>query len=95
VDYINIIPKVFDIILLDWCLKRFEEVFSIMATLKEEFEGFDFITPAKNIIAGNTESLVIYDDGSGLTGDFSEVDSYFNDEMIKCDRELNDLLEMI
>jgi hypothetical protein len=62
---------------------------------KQEFEGFNFITPAKNIIAGNTEELVIYDDGSGLTGDFSEVDNYFNDEMIESDRKLNNLLSTL
>lgn len=62
---------------------------------QQEFEGFEFITPAESIIAGNIEDLVIYDDGSGLTGDFSEVDNYFNDEMIKCDRELNILLKSL
>jgi hypothetical protein len=60
-----------------------------------KFEGFIFVTPAKNIIAGDTKDLVIYDDGSGLTGDFSEVDNYFNDEMIASDKELNILLNSL
>ena len=60
-----------------------------------EFEGFEFTTPAKNIIAGDSTKLQVLDDGSGLTGDFSEVDRYFNDDMIKADKEINDILKSI
>ena len=65
-----------------------------MATTKQqaEFKGFDFITSSDNIIAGDAGKLEIYDDGSGLTGDFSEVDDYFNDDMINSDREINSIL---
>jgi hypothetical protein len=41
-----------------------------------EFKGFEFTTPAKNIIAGDSTKLRVLDDGSELTGDFSEVDKY-------------------
>ena len=60
-----------------------------------EFEGFEFTTPAVNIIAGDSTKLRVLDDGSGLTGDFSEVDNYFNDDMIKADKEINDILKSI
>ena len=61
----------------------------------EEFNGFDFSTSGKDIIAGEPSKLTIYDDGSGLTGDFSEEDSYFNDDMIKAEQELNSILEEV
>jgi len=57
-----------------------------------EFKGFDFITNPKSIIVANSPKTTIYDDGSGLTGDFSEVDNYFNDEMIASDEEINIIL---
>jgi len=66
------------------------------AQMKKEigFEGFNFITNPKNIIVVNSPKTIIYDDGSGLTGDFSEVDNYFNDEMISSDEEINAILSM-
>lgn len=60
---------------------------------KDEFNGFNFTTDAKKIIVKNSKDTIIYDDGSGLTGDFSETDNYFNDEMIKSDEIINDILK--
>jgi len=61
----------------------------------DEFEGFDFTTPSENIISGKSDKILVYDDGTGLTGDFSEVDTYFNDEMIKSDKEIDNILRSI
>ena len=60
-----------------------------------EFEGFEFTTPAVNIIAGDSTKLQVLDDGSGSTGDISKVDKYFNNDMIKADKEINDILKSI
>ena len=60
-----------------------------------EFEGFEFTTPAKNIIAGDFTKLQVLDDGPGSTGDISKVDKYFNNDMIKADKEINDILKSI
>ncbi|MEA1956294.1 MAG: hypothetical protein U9N02_07365 [Campylobacterota bacterium] len=64
-------------------------------TNNNDFEGFNFITNGKDIIAGEPENLVTYDDGSGLTGDFSEEDTYFNDDMIVAEKELDLILEEV
>ena len=60
---------------------------------EQEFKGFDFTTLGKDIIVDDIEKVTIYNDGSGLTGDFSEEDNYYNDNMIKLDKDLNKLLE--
>ncbi len=60
---------------------------------EQEFNGFDFTTLGKDIIIDDIEKVTIYNDGSGLTGDFSEEDNYYNDNMIKLDKDLNKLLE--
>jgi len=60
-----------------------------------DFEGFEFETNGKNIIAGEANKVSVYDDGSGLTGDFSEEDGYFNDDMIKAESELDSILKEI
>jgi hypothetical protein len=59
--------------------------------MEEDFDGFDFVTDPKSIVVVNTNS-VVYDDGSGLTGDFSEIDNYFNDEMVASDNIINEIL---
>jgi hypothetical protein len=62
---------------------------------EEKFLGFDFEIKGKEIIAEEPEKLIIYNDGSGLTGDFSEEDNYFNDDMKRADRELDNILRGI
>jgi len=62
---------------------------------KKEFLGFDFDVNGIDIISNKSEILSIYNDGSGLTGDFSEEDTYFDDDMKKADEELNNLLKDI
>jgi len=64
-----------------------------MMQKEQEFNGFDFITSGKDIIAGDIEKITVYNDGSGLTCNFSEEDNYYNDDMVKLNKELNQLLE--
>ena len=61
-------------------------------TTTEEFKGFELTIKTSDIIIGKAEELEIYDDGSGLTGDVSSTDHYFNDDMLEADRALDKLL---
>ena len=62
---------------------------------KEEFLGFDFTVKGEDIIVDDPKRVDIHDDDSASTGDISEIDTYFNDTMIKAQNEINEILKQI
>jgi len=61
--------------------------------IQEEFNGFDYTTKAKEILAGDVEKLTVKDNEQGLTGNISKTDDYFNDDMIASSRIIDEILK--
>ena len=59
-----------------------------------EFEGFEYKISGEDV-AIDLKTAEVFDDGSGLTGDVSDEDNYFDDEMAKADEKINDILKKL
>lgn len=57
----------------------------------EEFNGFNFSIKGSDVVSDISKAK-IYDSSTGLTGDVTREDTFFNERMSELDEEINQML---
>ncbi len=63
--------------------------------LNEPSISFSYNFPASSIISGRICDFEVYDSGLGLTGDISNTDNFFSEEMSADSDELDDIIRSL